>query len=484
MSNIDQSFRNLRDVLVHREQELLEEVSRLKQEKLGRLQLQKQELETQIFEFQGRVADKKSLIENATGNSSAAVEDQVLRWMTDYQEQCVDLDPVEEADMMLETNVSPELIEVCKKIKITTNPVDPDKCIVDGFNGQPKVIEVKKPFSVKLHTLSLTGTPQQKPVNVEVRLTSLIDDSVVGAKITKNNGNTYDIECTPQVRGQHRMAIAVNGLVVAKSPFSVIVKITPTELSRPVRIINDLRGPTGIAFNSANELVVAEFNGGVVVLDRDGNRVRSIERHGPNYDLEEPWGVAIDADDNIYLTDQDNGKVYKFDKDLQVVNHSVIKGAAKCFGVAIVGERVMVMKRNSKQLEVFTKDLKFVREIEVDIRGCAIAFDGHSKLYICDSLTHCIQVLNDQCEYLYSIGNKPGLGLRIPHFVCVDGDLVYLTEYEGHCVSVFTKDGEYVTSFGSLGSGEGQFDHPYGIAVDMHGFLYVADRVNNRVLVF
>ena len=152
--------------------------------------------------------------------------------------------------------------------------------------------------------------------------------------------------------------------------------------------------------------------------------------------------------------------------------------------MAVVGERVILINKESKQLEVFTKDLKHVKSIKVDIQGCAIAFDGHSKLYICDSLTHCIQVLTDQGERLYSIGNKPGLGLQTPHFVYVDGDLVYLTEYKGHCVSVFTKNGEYVTLFGSLGSGEDQFDHPYGIAVDMHGFIYVADRVNNRVLVF
>ena len=64
--NIDRSFQKLHDVLARREQELLEEVSQLKEEKLGRLQLQKEELETQIFEFQASVADKKSLIENAT----------------------------------------------------------------------------------------------------------------------------------------------------------------------------------------------------------------------------------------------------------------------------------------------------------------------------------------------------------------------------------------------------------------------------------
>ena len=35
------------------------------------------------------------------------------------------------------------------------------------------------------------------------------------------------------------------------------------------------------------------------------------------------------------------------------------------------------------------------------------------------------------------------------------------------------KDKMFVTSFGSIGSAAGQFDHPYGIAFDADGFLYV-----------
>ena len=42
----------------------------------------------------------------------------------------------------------------------------------------------------------------------------------------------------------------------------------------------------------------------------------------------------------------------------------------------------------------------------------------------------------------------------------------------------------YVSQLGSAGTGDGQFNTPYGIAVDSHDNLYVADRVNNRVQKF
>lgn len=44
--------------------------------------------------------------------------------------------------------------------------------------------------------------------------------------------------------------------------------------------------------------------------------------------------------------------------------------------------------------------------------------------------------------------------------------------------------GEWVASWGSLGSGPGQFDTPHGIAVGPHDDVFVADRGNRRIQVF
>ena len=66
--------------------------------------------------------------------------------------------------------------------------------------------------------------------------------------------------------------------------------------------------------------------------------------------------------------------------------------------------------------------------------------------------------------------------------MCVAGQFVYVADW--HCVCVFTTEGQYVTSFGQVGSGEGAFKGPTGVCVDEDGFLYVCDRYNNRVQVF
>ena len=482
---INQSFHELQEILDLHKEKLLVEASQLHEEKLKRLVHQKEKLERRMSVILARVAEKKENVKDATGDSLEAVQDQVSIWMdSESGEKLTDLVPVEEADMTVEINVgTQELRQMCETIKIVTNLVDPSKCTVEGFENM-KTVEINVPFVVKLHVASVSGKPQSKPVNVEAKLRSCVDRSLMHTVAGQKQGSTYTIECTPLIRGQHQLNVTVNGLEVLGSPFRLFVRIPPDQLGKPLKIIDGLNGPTGIAFNSAGELLVAEFNGGVVVLDKDGRKVRRIERHGQNHHFEQPWGVAVDADDNIYVTDQESKRIYKFNKDLELMTHNIMK-ENKCFGVVVVGERVIVIEKLSKNLEIFTRNLKFIKVIEISSEGCSLTFDKcDSKLYVCDSISHRIKVFNDQCEYLYSIGDKPGLGLQIPHFVCIDGDLVFVTEYEAHCVSIFTKQGEYVRSFGHMGSGEGQFDHPYGIAQDSNGFLYVSDRVNNRLQVF
>ena len=61
---------------------------------------------------------------------------------------------------------------------------------------------------------------------------------------------------------------------------------------------------------------------------------------------------------------------------------------------------------------------------------------------------------------------------------------VMVTEVEGHCVSIFSPSGEKLRSFGTHGSGQGQFEYPRGIAVDGDGNILVVDSNNNRIQKF
>jgi hypothetical protein len=53
-----------------------------------------------------------------------------------------------------------------------------------------------------------------------------------------------------------------------------------------------------------------------------------------------------------------------------------------------------------------------------------------------------------------------------------------------HRVSIFSKDGKFIKSFGKLGKGNGELDAPHTIAMDSQGRLFVGDRNNNRIQIF
>jgi DNA-binding beta-propeller fold protein YncE len=62
--------------------------------------------------------------------------------------------------------------------------------------------------------------------------------------------------------------------------------------------------------------------------------------------------------------------------------------------------------------------------------------------------------------------------------------MVYVADSGNNRILMFTSSGAYLTQWGTRGTGNGQFNRPYGVAVDGSGNVYVADTNNNRIQVF
>ena len=76
-------------------------------------------------------------------------------------------------------------------------------------------------------------------------------------------------------------------------------------------------------------------------------------------------------------------------------------------------------------------------------------------------------------------------GVKFPWGVTVNqrGEII-VAEGGGHCISIFSPTGEKLRSFGSQGSGPGQFSSPCGVAVDDDGNILVMDSGNKRIQKF
>lgn len=58
---------------------------------------------------------------------------------------------------------------------------------------------------------------------------------------------------------------------------------------------------------------------------------------------------------------------------------------------------------------------------------------------------------------------------------------VWVADTDNNRIQEFTDEGTFIRAIGSLGEGNGQFEEPHGIAVDSTGHVWVADTDNNRI---
>jgi len=93
----------------------------------------------------------------------------------------------------------------------------------------------------------------------------------------------------------------------------------------------------------------------------------------------------------------------------------------------------------------------------------------------------------------YSFPGLPGFSWQTSHlgvdasgnvYVADTGDEWAETDNDNSRIEKFSNDGSFITSWGSYGTGNGQFDVPFGIVVDPSGNVFVVDEENNRIQEF
>ena len=471
----ERSFAELHEIIEQRKQELLEKAANMTRGKLDRLSVQEKGFEIASGTVQSLVDFVEQNIENATEEELMSIHTQVLNRISDEtkKHQCssAELEPVEKANMIVEVGCTEEIKKMCQeKTGVTVL-----KCIANGAGT--KEAEVGKPAYVQVSCNTTT------PVSIESKLISP-HGSIQGVVQLKQK-NVYEIEYIPKVRGRHKLEITANGLPIQGSPYLVLVKISPTQLGKPVKVISGVKIPIDIAINSAGEVLVAEEYGDVVVLDKSGKKLHSIAKS--QYHFKHLCGIAVDKDDAIYLLDSKNRKLFKFNQNYELVK--VVTGEGQGlglfypWGITFCGDQVIVGSCDLPYLYIFHTNLELDRKIDLkrvgvgDIMG--IAGDEHMNLYICDYINNSVRVLSlkGQGELLNSFGKKY---VQLPYSVSISGQLVYVRTWTNK-IFVFNKQGKVVTSFGSYGSKEGQFSLPSGSVFDADGFMYVCDRNNNRL---
>ena len=119
----------------------------------------------------------------------------------------------------------------------------------------------------------------------------------------KEDGN-FQAKFVAKVSGTYKMEVKINGEKLAKSPFSIPVKVRELNVVGKLDVQGEmLQGPAGIAVNSKGVIAVADCEGHcILVFNKTGKFVRKIGSYGDkDGQLENPADVTFLNDDEILV---------------------------------------------------------------------------------------------------------------------------------------------------------------------------------------
>jgi DNA-binding beta-propeller fold protein YncE len=260
--------------------------------------------------------------------------------------------------------------------------------------------------------------------------------------------------------------------------------------------------PYGIAVDSRGRVIVTDPGmAGVHIFDVEQHKYKFLERKEKGKDsMREPQCVAIDAKDNIYVTDSREGKVFVFEPNGKYKGvFGSLKGGEGYFkratGIAIdrdsqqiyvtdtLRDKVFILDSNGTVLKSFgehgEKNGEFNLPTELMIKNGVIA--------VVDAMNFRIQTFDRQGSFQSAFGNLGDSeeALFRPKGISLDSENhIYLVEGLSGTVQVFDREGQLLYFFGRRGRGLGEFQLPAGLFVDQNDRVYVVDSYNRRVQVF
>jgi tripartite motif-containing protein 2/3/tripartite motif-containing protein 71 len=399
------------------------------------------------------------------------------------------LPPCEPADVKFVA--SPDLSSACQQFgKACLQEVSPEKCYATG-----KGLEVAKLGERATAVLHIVDDERKAYTKLVGSLTCELVSESTGEKIDcsvkkiEANGQ-YEISYQATNGRRHQLHIKVEGEHIKGSPFPVTVKLPVEKLGTPIKTISGVKDPWGVAICSKGNIIVAEYNGHCIsIFNPKGEKIKSFGSQGSGHgQFNNPAGIAVDDGDNILVADHENNRIQKVTSFGKFITAVKIEHPVS-IAVHPQSKNVYVANSSNHCIQILNPDLTFSSSFGSRGSGDGqflypydMAFDSTGNVYVVNCNNGPIQIFAAEGQFLRKFGRQ---GCNQLAGICIDSeDVVYVTEDNEHRVSVFTCEGQFLISFGSRGARPGQFNNPYGIAVDKNGVVYVADKDNNRLQSF
>jgi DNA-binding beta-propeller fold protein YncE len=263
-----------------------------------------------------------------------------------------------------------------------------------------------------------------------------------------------------------------------------------------------LVSPYSVVTDSRGRIIVTDLAAiGVHIFDFEKQKYKFITRREERKDpMLAPQCVAVDAQDNIYVTDSRAGKIFVFEPNGKFQRTiGSLKGGEGYFkrptGIAVdsAGQRIYVSDTLRNQIFVMDMQGSVLRRMGKTGTGegefnypTELRLTGQ-ELAVVDAMNFRVQVLDQSGNFHYAVG-KVGDGagwVFRPKGIGFDSEgHLYVVDGIWGIVQVFDQQGQLLYYFGGKGTAAGQFQLPVGLQIDSQDRIYVVDSFNRRVQVF
>jgi DNA-binding beta-propeller fold protein YncE len=287
-----------------------------------------------------------------------------------------------------------------------------------------------------------------------------------------------------EVLGKPKFWTKVLNIVAGEPEYHTVV--------RPYNIVIDSKGRAIVTDPGAQ---------GIHIFDLAQHKYKFISRSDKSTDpMLGPQCVAVDAEDNIYVTDSVTGKIFVYEangKFRRIIGS--LRGGEGFFkrptGIAVDSATRRIYVTDTLRDKIFVLDLEgkvlktigahgngegeffFPTELHLDEQGLAVV----------DAMNFRVQLLDRQGAYkakFGAVGDSTGDFFR-PKGLGEDSEgHYYVVDGYRSMVQVFDQQGQLLYYFGGPGVGLGQFQLPAGLFIDRNDRIFVVDTYNRRVQVF
>ena len=321
------------------------------------------------------------------------------------------------------------------------------------------------------------------------------ENCVAEVQVQDNKDGSYKIKYFAKETGTCSASVKVNGEHIRGSPFEVQVK--PRQF-RPVLSFGEqiLKYPWGVAVNEQDEIAVSDTgNHEIHLFKSDGTHIRSFGGKGAEHgQLNSPSGTVYHGD-NIIVAEQVIHRVQVLSRQGGYLRHFGREGSLdhqldSPTGLSIDSDcNIIVPDKLNKLIKIFSTDGQFLNKLgtEGSFTKPFHCIQHDNYLIVSDNGDHSVKILDRKGNFLYKFGKQGKADGEYNEPFCLSVDKaghLLVCDSENHRIQVFDLSGKFVAKFGSKGSGIGKFKAPISAAVLSDGKIVVSDNRNSRIQIF